>query len=192
MESSVRILETEIISDNHFVLKNVHFEVKKKDGTWEKQVREVFDHGDGVTVLLYNRSKRTVVLIEQFRITSFINGNEKGTLIETCAGLLEEASPEEGMKREIEEETGYEINNVQRVFELYMSPGADTEKLYFFVAEYSPRQRVSDGGGLEEEQEEIDVLELPFDEAYSMIEAGEIKDAKTVLLLQYAKLQNLV
>lgn len=192
MSDIAKINKTEILSDKHYVLKNIHFEVKKKDGSWEQQVREVYDHGNGVVVLLYNKTKKTVVLIKQFRIASFVNGNKEGKLIEACAGLLEENSPEEGVKREIEEETGYDINNVKRVFQLYMTPGADTEMLYFFIAEYSERQKVSEGGGLEEEQEEIDVLEMEFDKAYNMIETGEIRDAKTVLLLQYARLNNIL
>lgn len=192
MSDIAKINKTEILSDKHYVLKNIHFEVKKKDGSWEQQVREVYDHGNGVVVLLYNKTKKTVVLIKQFRIASFVNGNKEGKLIEACAGLLEENSPEEGVKREIEEETGYDINNVKRVFQLYMTPGADTEMLYFFIAEYSERQKVSEGGGLEEEQEEIDVLEMEFAKAYNMIETGEIRDAKTVLLLQYARLNNIL
>ncbi|HEX8332190.1 MAG TPA: NUDIX domain-containing protein, partial [Segetibacter sp.] len=141
---------------------------------------------------LFNKSKETVVLTRQFRVGSYINGNPEGKLIETCAGILEDNTPEEGILREIEEETGYKLTEVIKVFEAYMSPGSISEILHFFVAPYTPEQKITKGGGLEEEQEEIEVLEMPFDKAYGMIDTGEIKDAKTIMLLQYAKINKLL
>jgi nudix-type nucleoside diphosphatase (YffH/AdpP family) len=192
MSENIKINKTEILSNKRYILKNIEFELKKKDGCWEKQQREVYDHGNAVTVLLYNNEKRTVILTKQFRIASYLNGNKEGTLIEACAGLLEDETPEEAVKREITEETGYELKEVKKIFEAYMTPGAYTELLYFFIAEYESKQKINEGGGLVEEQEEIEILEIDFDKAYKMIQTGEIKDAKTILLLQYARLNNLM
>jgi nudix-type nucleoside diphosphatase (YffH/AdpP family) len=192
MSDKIKLNDIQMLSEEKFTLKNVSYNVKKKNGSWEKQTREVYDHGNGVTALLYNKSKSTIILTRQFRVGSYINGNTDGKLIETCAGILEDSTPEEGILREIEEETGYKLTEIKKVFEVYMSPGAVSELLHFFVAPYTAEQRVDKGGGLEEEQEEIEVMELPFDKAYNMIENGEIKDAKTIMLLQYAKINNLL
>ncbi len=172
-------------------MEKVHFEIEKKDGTKEEQTREVYHAADGVTVMLYNIEKKTVVLTEQFRIATFLNNNPTGLLIETCAGIKEDENAHEAVVREIEEETGFLVENVKKIYELYSTPGCSTEKIYYFIAEYSDKQKVAEGGGLEEELEEIDVLEMPFEEAYLKIETGEIRDAKTVILLQYAKANNL-
>ena len=192
MLTNVKILKTDILSDNWYTLKKVTYEYLNKNGSWNTQSREAYDRGNGATILLYNKEQKTVILTRQFRMPSFINGNADGMLIETCAGLLDKDNPEDCIRRETEEETGYKINDVKKVFEAYMSPGSVTEILYFFVAEYSKQMKVNDGGGIEHEQENIEVLELSFEKAMKMIESGEIKDGKTIMLLQHAKLQNLL
>ncbi|MCZ4244832.1 GDP-mannose pyrophosphatase NudK [Pedobacter sp. HCMS5-2] len=189
---NVKILSTEILSDNWYTLNKITFQYQKKDGSWQTQNREAYDRGNGATILLYNKTNKTVILTRQFRLPTYINGNESGLLIETCAGLLDKDNPETAIKRETEEETGYKITEVKKVFEAYMSPGSVTEILYFFVAEYSKEMKVSEGGGHHEEQENIEVMEMPFEEAVNMIESGEIKDGKTIMLLQYAQINNLL
>ena len=191
MNDRIKILKTEILSDNWYVLKKITYEYFK-NGQWQKQTREAYDRGNGATILLYNKNNKTVILTKQFRLPSFINGNSSGMLIEACAGLLDKDNAEDCIKRETEEETGYKISHVQKIFEAYMSPGSVTEILYFFVAEYSASMKVHEGGGIEDEQEHIEVLEIGLDEAMQMISSGEIKDAKTIMLLQYAKLNHLV
>jgi nudix-type nucleoside diphosphatase (YffH/AdpP family) len=188
----VKILETKVLSDNWYVLRKITFKYRLKDGTWQEQSREAYDRGNGATILLFNKSQRTVILTEQFRLPTFINGNPTGMLVEACAGLLDKENPEDCIRRETEEETGYKIGDVKRVFELYMSPGSVTEILYFFVAEYSKEMRITEGGGAENEHENIEVLELPFEEAVRMMNSGEIRDAKTVILLQYLMLHGLL
>src|SRR3954447_9195589 len=192
MNKNVKILMTEVLSDNWYTLKKVTYEYLKKNGKWQTQSREAYDRGNGATILLYNKEFKTVILTRQFRMPSFINGNPDGMLIEACAGLLDKDNPEDCIRRETEEETGYKISDVRKVFEAYMSPGSVTEILYFFVAEYSKQMKVNEGGGIEHEQEDIEVLEITLDKALEMIASGEIKDGKTIMLLQYAKLQNLV
>lgn len=188
----IRVTNTELLSDNWYLLNKVTFEYQKKDGSWETQVREAYDRGNGATILLYNQEKRTVILTRQFRLPTYVNGNETGMLIESCAGLLDTDNPEDCIRKETEEETGYQISKVQKIFEAYMSPGSVTELVYFFVAAYTPEMKISEGGGLDQEQENIEVLELPIDKALRMIETGEIKDGKTIILLQYAQLHGLV
>ena len=190
--TKVKITQTEVLSDNWYVLRKVTFEYLKNDGTWETQSREAYDRGNGATILLYNKENRTVILTRQFRMPTYVNGNATGMLIEACAGLLDKDNPEDCIRRETEEETGYNVTDVRKVFEAYMSPGSVTEILYFFVAEYSKDMKVSEGGGLEHDQENIEVLELPFEKALGMIENGEIRDGKTILLLQYAQIHRLV
>ncbi|MFC6877745.1 GDP-mannose pyrophosphatase NudK [Flavobacterium myungsuense] len=188
----IKITKNEILSDNWFTLKKVTYEYQKEDGDWQTQIREVYDRGNGASILLYNKEIKTVVLTRQLRIPTYLNGNDTGMMIETCAGMLEEENPEDCIKRETEEETGYQVKEVRKIFEAYMSPGAITEILHFFVGEYSKEMKVNDGGGLDEEQENIEVLEMPFHKAMQMITTGEIKDAKTIMLLQYAKINNLL
>ena len=188
----VKNLSTEILSDNWYTLRKVTFDYLQKDGTWKTQSREAYDRGNGATILLYNKENKTVILTRQFRMPTFINGNETGFLIEACAGLLDKDNPEDCIKRETEEETGYQVKDVQKIFEAYMSPGSVTEILYFFVAAYSKQLQVHKGGGLEHEQEDIEVMEITLDKAMEMINTGEIKDGKTIMLLQYAKLNNLI
>jgi len=192
MNEKIKVLRTEILSNNWYTLKKVTYEYLQKDGTKQIQNREAYDRGNGATILLYNKENKSIILTRQFRMPTFINGNETGMLIEACAGLLDKDNPEDCIKRETEEETGYKVSAVQKIFEAYMSPGSVTEILYFFVAEYAMDMKVNDGGGMEHEQEDIEVLEMPFDKAYGMIVSGEIRDAKTIMLLQYAKLNNLV
>jgi len=158
----------------------------------EQQTREVYDRGNGATILLYNKQQKTVILTRQFRMPTFVNGNASGFLIEACAGLLDRDNPEDCIRRETEEETGYKIEKVQKVFEAFMSPGSVTEILHFFIAEYSNSMKVHEGGGIASEQENIEVLEILLEQAMAMIRSGEIKDAKTIMLLQYVKLQNIM
>jgi GDP-mannose pyrophosphatase NudK len=186
MNPNVEIIKTEVLSDNWYVLRKVTFQIRKRDGSWETQSRESYDRGNGATILLYDRARRTVVLTRQFRLPTYVNGNESGMLIETCAGLLEGDAPAQCVIRELQEETGFAVQAVRQVMEAYMSPGAVTELIHFFVAEYLPAQRTKGGGGVDDE--DIEVLELPFDDALAQIASGEIKDGKTIMLLQYAAL----
>jgi GDP-mannose pyrophosphatase NudK len=190
--NSVNIIKTELLSDNWYMLKKITYESRQANGEILLQSREAYDRGNGATILLYNKAKKTVILTRQFRMPTYINGNKDGYLIECCAGLLDKDNAEECIKRETEEETGFKISKVSKVFEAYMSPGSVTEILYFFVAEYSNTMKVSDGGGIAEENENIEVLELDFDAALGMIKTGEIRDGKTIMLLQYAQLNNLL
>ena len=192
MVNNIKILQNEILSDNWYTLKKITYEYLQSDGTWKKQTREAYDRGNGATILLYNKEQKTVILTKQFRLPTFINGNTSGMLIEACAGLLDRDNPEDCIRRETEEETGYKISDVHKIFEAYMSPGSVTEMLYFFVAEYSASMKVHEGGGIEHEQENIEVLELPFSEAIHMVKNGDIRDAKTIMLLQYAQINELI
>jgi nudix-type nucleoside diphosphatase (YffH/AdpP family) len=185
MRDRVRIKKVETLSDDWYVLKKTTFELQRSDGTWQQQSRETYDRGNGATILLYNLERCTVVLTRQFRFPAFVNGHP-GLLIETAAGLLDKASPEERIKAEVEEETGYRIDHVRKIFEAFMSPGSVTEKLYFFLAEYDCGSRVSVGGGNFNEGEDIEVLELSIEDAMAAIGRGEIVDGKTIMLLQYA------
>ena len=186
MGDHVEVLKTEVLSDNWYVLRKVTFRLRKRDGSWEVQSREAYDRGNGAAILLYDGARRTVVLTRQFRLPTYVNGNASGMLIEACAGLLDNDSPETCIAREAFEETGYEVRNARQVMRAYMSPGSVTEILHFFVAEYSHAQRRNDGGGVEEE--DIEVMELSFDAALGGIASGEIRDGKTIMLLQYAAL----
>jgi len=192
MPPTVEILRTDILSDNWYILKRIEYEITDQLGNKKRQLREAYDRGNGATILLYNQDHGTVILTRQFRLPTFINGNSDGMLIEACAGLLDKDDPENCIRRETEEETGYLIKDVKKVFEAYMSPGSVTEILYFFVAAYTKDMKITAGGGIEEEQENIEVLELPFVKALEMIESGEIKDGKTIMLLQYAQIHRLL
>ncbi len=192
MNPRVRNIEKHVLSNNWYTLRKISYEYQKKNGMWEIQHREAYDRGNGAAILLYNKQQKKVVLTRQFRMPTYINGNTTGMMIEACAGLLEENNAEDCIRRETEEETGYQVSHVQKVLELYMSPGSVTEILYLFVAEYSKEQKITEGGGLEHEEEDIDVLEMTFEHALDMVKTGEIKDAKTVLLLQYAQINQLV
>jgi nudix-type nucleoside diphosphatase (YffH/AdpP family) len=183
----VRVQNVRVLSDNHYILKTTTFEWRRNSGEWQTQHRETYDRGNGATLLPYNLVRRSVVLVRQFRYPAYVNGCDD-LLIEAAAGLLDNESPEVRILAEAEEETGYRLGKVQKVFEAFMSPGAITEKLHFFVAEYEARMRVGSGGGIASEGEDIEVLELPIDSALAMIGDGRIADAKTIMLLQYAAL----
>ncbi|MBV4457812.1 NUDIX domain-containing protein [Pseudomonas sp. COR58] len=186
----VKFIDTQVLSHDWYLLKKITFDYRRNSGDWQRQTREVYDRGNGAAILLFNREKRTVVLTRQFRLPVFVNGHD-GLLIEVAAGLLEGADPEQRIRAEAEEETGYRVHDVRKVFESYMSPGSVTEKLHFFVAEYDASSKVGAGGGLEEETEELEVLEWRFDDALEAFRRGEICDAKTIMLLQYAAMNNL-
>ncbi|HWW81869.1 MAG TPA: GDP-mannose pyrophosphatase NudK [Steroidobacteraceae bacterium] len=183
---AIEILGTETLSDNWYTLRKITFRVRKRDGSWQTQSREAYDRGNGATILPYDPSRRTIILTRQFRLPTYVNGNLSGMLIETCAGLLDDENPQECIVRELREETGFEIQHARKVMEAYMSPGSVTEILHFFVAEYVPTQRAGAGGGIEEE--DIEVLEMSIDEALAKVGSGEIRDGKTIMLLQYAAL----
>lgn len=191
MNERVKNISTEILSSNWYTLKKITYDYLSH-GEWKTLNREAYDRGNGAVILLYNKVLQTVILTRQFRMPTYINGNESGMLIEACAGLLDKDNPEDCIRRETEEETGYKINHVQKVFEAYMSPGSVTEKLYFFIAEYAKEMKVNEGGGLEHEQENIEVLEIPYDAAMAMISSGEINDGKTIMLLQYLRLHGIL
>jgi len=192
MNSKVKNVKKVLLSDNWYTLNKIVFDYEMSNGDWVKQEREAYDRGNGATVMLYNRTKQTVVLISQFRMPTYLNGNESGMLIESCAGLLDGDDPETCAIKEAEEESGFRVTKVEKVFESYMSPGAVTEIIYFYIAEYDEKDKVSSGGGLAEEQEDITVLEVDFNKALSMISTGEIKDAKTIMLLQHLKIHGLM
>ena len=192
MNPKITIEKTEILSNNWYTLKKVTYNYQHKDGSVQVQSREAYDRGNGATILLYNSEKKTIILTRQFRLPTYINGNKTGMLIETCAGLLDLDNPEDCIRRETEEETGFKVTEVRKVFEAYMSPGSVTEVLYFFVAAYDEKMKIHDGGGMEHEEEDIEVLEIPFSKAEEMLETGEIKDAKTIMLIQYARIKHLL
>lgn len=191
MNDKIHIKNSQLLSDNYYILKKYSIEHIHENGKKEIHQREVYDRGNGAVILLYHPEKKSVILTKQFRIPTYVNGNKDGMLIEACAGQLDEKDPEACIIRETQEENGYHIKNAKKVFESYMSPGIMTEILYFFIAEYDKNMKKSKGGGLDEEGEEIEVVELDFDQAYSMIKTGEIKDSKTIMLLQYAKINGL-
>jgi nudix-type nucleoside diphosphatase (YffH/AdpP family) len=183
----IRVKDVRVLSDNHYTLKTTTFAWRRANGEWQIQHRETYDRGNGATLLPYNLAQRTVVLVRQFRYPAYVNGHDD-LLIEAAAGLLDNLSPEERIRAEAEEETGYQLGDIRKVFEAFMSPGAVTEKLHFFVAEYQPDMRVGSGGGIASEGEDIEVIELSIDEALAMIGDRRIVDAKTIMLLQYAAL----
>jgi len=185
---SIKIQKTELLSDNHYLLNKITFDYQKKDDSWISHKREVYDRGNGAAILLYNLKQKTILLTRQFRLPTYLNGNKSGMMIEVCAGLLDQDSPEQCIIRETEEETGYRITKVEKIMETYSSPGAVTEILHLFIGEYDETMKVTEGGGLESEQENIDVIEMLFDDAYQKISSGEINDSKTVILLQYGKI----
>ena len=191
MNSKIKNISEETLSDNWYVLKKFSFDYLGPDGQWQRQDREAYDRGNGATILLYNKERGTVVLTRQFRLPTYVNGNEDGMLIETCAGLLEKDNAEDCIRKETEEETGYKLGKVEKVFEAYMSPGSVTEILYFFMAEYFSDMKVSEGGGVADE-EDIAVLELPFQKTIAMMKSGEIMDGKTIMLLQHLQLSGLM
>lgn len=190
MSQTITLIKDKILSDNYFTLRNITYDLTRRNGEVIRHKREVYDRGNGATILLYNSTKKTVVLVRQFRVATWVNGNQDGMLIETCAGLLDNDEPEVCIRKEAIEETGYDVGEVRKIFELYMSPGGVTELIHFFIAEYHYSERASIGGGVEDE--EIEVLELPFSRALEMVRSGEIRDGKTVLLLNYLQTSHLM
>lgn len=184
----VRITDEKLLSDNWYVLKRYTFDYRQRNGQWTTQTREAYDRGNGATILLHNPAADTVILTRQFRLPTYVNGNPTGMLIEACAGLLDNDQPDDAIRRETEEETGFRLSRVEKVMEAYMSPGSVTERLFFYLADYAADTERRAGGGVDEE--DIDVLELPLSEALRMIETGEIMDGKTIMLLYYLKLRS--
>ncbi|ANA22008.1 GDP-mannose pyrophosphatase NudK [Salmonella enterica subsp. diarizonae] len=190
MSQTITLIKDKILSDNYFTLRNITYDLTRRNGEVIRHKREVYDRGNGATILLYNSTKKTVVLVRQFRVATWVNSNQDGMLIETCAGLLDNDEPEVCIRKEAIEETGYDVGEVRKIFELYMSPGGVTELIHFFIAEYHDGERASIGGGVEDE--DIEVLELPFSRALEMVRSGEIRDGKAVLLLNYLQMSNLM
>ncbi|VTP12539.1 GDP-mannose pyrophosphatase NudK [Phytobacter ursingii] len=190
MSFNIEVIKDKVLSDNYFILRNITYDLTRKNGDVIRHKREVYDRGNGATILLYNPDKKSVVLIRQFRVATWVNGNEDGRLIETCAGLLDDDEPEVCIRKEAIEETGYAVTEVRKVFELYMSPGGVTEIVHFFIARYDDSIRANSGGGVEDE--DIEVLELPFAQALEMMKSGEIRDGKAVILLQYLQSSGLM
>jgi GDP-mannose pyrophosphatase NudK len=188
----VKNIQKEVLSNHWYTLNKYSFEYQREDGSWEHQQRESYDCGDGAAILLYNKDQGTVVLTRQFRMPTYVNANVDGMMIEVCAGLLDGLSPKECILKETLEETGYRLTDAQQVMVTYMCPGSVTQKLYLFVAHYTSDMKVNEGGGANDETENIEVLEMPFAEALELLEKGSIKDAKTALLLQYAQINTLV
>ena len=190
MSFNIEVIKDKVLSDNYFILRNITYDLTRKNGDVIRHKREVYDRGNGATILLYNPDKKSVVLIRQFRVATWVNGNEDGRLIETCAGLLDDDEPEVCIRKEAVEETGYAVSEVRKVFELYMSPGGVTEIVHFFIARYDDSIRANNGGGVEDE--DIEVLELPCAQALEMTTSGEIRDGKAVILLQYLQSSGLM
>ncbi|WP_406458384.1 NUDIX domain-containing protein [Streptomyces sp. NBC_00876] len=184
----VRVRDVEVLSCDWYVLRRTTFDYRHSDGHWSREQRETYDRGDGATVLLHNVARRTVLLTRQFRLPAYVNGHPDGMLIETAAGLLDGEAPEEAIRREAAEETGHTIGTPEPVFHVYMSPGSVTERLHFFAAPYEPVPPAAGAHGIAAEGEDIETVELPFDEALAWIRTGDIADAKTIMLLQWAAL----
>jgi nudix-type nucleoside diphosphatase (YffH/AdpP family) len=189
---NVAIRDISVLSDNWYTLRKYVLDVKRRDGTWQRQEREAYDRGNGAGVLLYNSRSRTIVLTRQFRLPTFVNGVEDGMMLEVPAGLLDGRDPAEAIRREVEEETGYTIEAPVKVTDCFASPGSVTERLHLFVAEYDPASRPTAGGGLAEEGEDIEVVEMDFDAALAAVGSGEIRDAKTILLIYHARVHGLL
>ena len=194
MQKSSRLknIKSTLLSDNYYILKKLNFDYLMENGTWVNQMREVYDRGDGAGILLYNKEKQTVILTKQFRMPTYMNDNEDGFLVEIAAGMLDKDNPEACIIRETEEEVGYRLKSVKKVYEGYSSPGVMTEKMHFFIGEYTDDMKVNDGGGLESEAEDIEVLEMPFEKAVAMLNNGKIVDTRTIVLLQYAIIHKLL
>ncbi|TCZ74592.1 NUDIX domain-containing protein [Flaviaesturariibacter aridisoli] len=192
MKERIRNISTEVLSKGWSTLSTISFDYRRRDGSWERQQREAYDHGNGAAILLYHPGKGTVLLTRQFRMVTYLYGNPEGMLWEVPAGLLDEEHPDEGIRRETEEETGYRPGAIRPLFSAYMSPGSLTELVHFYAAEYDDTMKTAEGGGVAHEQEEIEVVELPFAKALKMINSGEIRDGKTIMLLQWAALNGVM
>ncbi|MDG2150769.1 MAG: NUDIX domain-containing protein [Polaribacter sp.] len=191
-KAPIKNIKKTLLSDNYYTLYKLNFDYQMPDETWVHQMREVYERGHGAGVLLYNTTKKTVILVKQFRMPSFLNDKKDGFLIEIPAGILDEDNPEQCILRETEEETGIRLKSVKKIYEGYSSPGVLTEKMHFFTGEYTDDMKVSMGGGLASESEDIEVLEVPFKEAIDMLENGNIIDTRTIVLLQYAQIHKLL
>lgn len=191
-DKPIKNIEKKLLSDNYYILNRVTFDYLMSSGEWVTQMREVYDRGDGAGILLYNKEKQTVILTKQFRMPTYLNDNKDGFLVEIAAGMLDKDNPEACVIRETEEEVGYRLKSVKKVYEAYSSPGVMTEKMHFFIGEYTDAMKVNDGGGLESEHEDIEVLEMPFQNAVNMLNNGEIVDTRTIVLLQYAIIHKLL
>ncbi len=191
-DKQIKNIEATLLSDNYYILNRVKFDYLMKNGEWVNQMREVYDRGDGAGILLYNKQKKTVILTKQFRMPTYLNDNKDGFLVEVCAGLLDKDNPETCIIRETEEEVGFRLKSVKKIYEGYSSPGVMTEKMHFFIGEYTDDMKVSEGGGLESEHEDIEVLEIPFESAVNMLHSGEIVDTRTIVLIQYAIIHKLL
>ncbi|MFS4481991.1 NUDIX domain-containing protein [Hyunsoonleella sp. 2307UL5-6] len=187
----IKNIKKKLLSDNYYILNKVTFDYMMKNGVWVNQMREVYDRGDGAGILLYNKQKKTIILTKQFRMPTYLNDNKNGMLVEVAAGMLDKDNPEACIIRETEEEVGYRLKEVKKVYEAYSSPGVMTEKMHFFIGEYTDAMKVSEGGGLDSEHEDIEVLVLPFETAVNMLNNGEIVDTRTIVLLQYAIIHKL-
>ncbi|MBU2951952.1 NUDIX domain-containing protein [Tamlana agarivorans] len=190
--NNVKNIKSALLSDNYYILKKFSFDYLMSNGEWVTQWREVYNRGDGAGILLYNTTKKTVILTKQFRMPTYLNDNKDGLLVEICAGMLDKDHPEKCVIRETEEEVGYRLKEVKKVFEAYSSPGVLTEKMHFFIGEYTDDMKVSEGGGVAGEHEDIEVLEMPFTDAVNMLNSGEINDTRTIVLLQYAQIHKLL
>lgn len=191
-DKQIKNIEKKLLSDNYYILNRVTFDYLMSSGEWVTQMREVYDRGDGAGILLYNKEKRTVILTKQFRMPTYLNDNKDGFLVEIAAGMLDKDNPEACVIRETEEEVGYRLKSVKKVYEAYSSPGVMTEKMHFFIGEYTDDMKVNEGGGLDSEHEDIEVLEMPFQNAVNMLNNGEIVDTRTIVLLQYAIIHKLL
>jgi nudix-type nucleoside diphosphatase (YffH/AdpP family) len=191
-KAPIKNIKRTLLSDNYYTLYKLNFDYQMPDETWVHQMREVYERGHGAGVLLYNTTKKTVILVKQFRMPSFLNDKKDGFLIEIPAGMLDEDNPEQCIIRETEEETGIRLKSVKKIYEGYSSPGVSTEKMHFFIGEYTDDMKVNMGGGLASESEDIEVLEVPFTEAIKMLENGNIIDTRTIVLLQYAQIHKLL
>jgi nudix-type nucleoside diphosphatase (YffH/AdpP family) len=190
LQDRIRIKSVEILSDDWARLTKTTFDYRRNDGVWETQIRQTYDRGNGAVILPFDRERSTVLLVRQFRYPAFVTGHPE-PLVEACAGLLDNHDPETAIRKEAEEELGYHLRDVRRLYTPYMSPGSVTERLTFFIADYTPADRISDGGGAADEGEDIEVLEMTLDEAMAQIRHGTIIDAKTIMLIQHLKLEML-
>ncbi|MDR6169703.1 NUDIX domain-containing protein [Curtobacterium sp. SORGH_AS_0776] len=185
----VVVRDVEVVSDGWHVLRRTTLDVRRRDGRWDRQQRETYDRGNGAAVLPHGPERDTVLLTRQFRWPAYVNGHPDGMLVEAAAGLLDEDDPETAVRREAAEELGIRLGSLTKVFDAFMSPGSVTERVHGYVGAYTPADLVHAGGGLEDEGEDIEVLELPLDEALAMVADGRIADGKTIMLLQWVALQ---
>ena len=184
----VVVRDVELVASGWHVLRRTTFDYRHHDGRWSTETRETYDRGNGAVILLHDFARSTVLLTRQFRWPVYVNGHPDGMLVEAAAGLLDADDAETAIRREAEEELGVTVGPLERVGRIYMSPGSVTELLHFYAAPYTPADRTGAGGGVADDGEDIEVVELPFAEALERCRDGRIADAKTILLLQWAAL----